>query len=163
MDELFRQIAWAANNGLYFLALAGSLVIPDICGALESSAGVASGAAYASWFDAQLGPIYSGYLDGDTCYKFRCSFLHQGTTQHPKGPYTRVMFMEPGGPVIHLSIIIDALAIDVRLFTLDVVQAAIAWQQAQVGTEPFDTNVRKFVTRYPSGLMPYVVGAPLIS
>jgi hypothetical protein len=33
MDELLVQIAVAANNGLYFLALTGALVIPDLCGA----------------------------------------------------------------------------------------------------------------------------------
>src|SRR5438034_5632217 len=43
LEELFGQIAVAAQNGLYWLALAGALVIPDLCGALDSEDGIARG------------------------------------------------------------------------------------------------------------------------
>ncbi len=165
MEELFKQIAAAAHTGLYFLALAGALIVPDVCGALESQGGEATGAIYRAWFDAHVAPMHPGFMDGDTCWKFRCSFLHQGTTQHPKGAYKRVMFVEPGGSsnVMHMGIIFDALVIDVREFCLEVVQAAITWQTAVVGTEPYETNIKNFVTRYPNGLPPYLVGPPVVS
>jgi len=166
MDELFRQIAWAAEDGLYFLALAGALVIPDICGALESPSGVAEGSAYKAWFDAHLAPLHGGIMDGDTCWKFRCSFLHQGTTQDPKGNYSRVMFVEPGATpnvAMHMDQMNDALVIDVRKFCREIVQAALTWQAGVTGTQPYETNIKNFVTRYPAGLWPYIGGVPVIS
>src|SRR5438874_2642451 len=49
MDEFFQQIAAAADHSLYFLALAGALMIPDICGALGSEDGIAHGHLYKAW------------------------------------------------------------------------------------------------------------------
>jgi len=164
MNALFQQIGVAAENGLYFLALAGALMIPDICGALESQDGTASGARYRAWFDQNVAAAQGGVMDGDTCYKFRCSLLHQGTTQHPKGQYTRILFVEPGpGPILHMNIMNDALNIDAREFCRDLVRAALLWRARVAGTEPYETNVRNFVTRYPNGLQPYIVGIPVIS
>jgi len=110
VNELFQQIAQAAENGLYFLALARALIVTDICGALEVPGGQASG---------------------------------------------RVMFIEPGAasPVqAHMNVLMDALNIDVRLFCLELVQAAMTWQATVTGTEPSETNAQKFVTRYGMGL-----------
>jgi hypothetical protein len=165
MEELLRQITWASNAGAYFIALLGALSVPDICGALDSPGGEATGQTYKDWFDAHVAPSCYGMMDGDDCYKFRCSLLHQGTTQHPKGGYARIIFVEPGasGNVFHMNVMNDALNIDVRLFCQDIVTAATAWQASVVGTEPYETNVRKFVTRYPNGLPPYIVGIPVIS
>jgi hypothetical protein len=39
MNELIAQIHEASNAGLYYLALLGALVLPDICGALDSEEG----------------------------------------------------------------------------------------------------------------------------
>jgi len=170
MDELLHQIAFAAENGIYFLSLAGALVIPDICGALEQPSGEATGNTYRAWFDQNVAPIHRGILDGDSCYRFRCSLLHQGTTQHPKSRYNRILFVEPGAltGVAHMNIFQmvpgeNVLEIDVRVFCLEMVQAALAWRDGITGTEPYETNVSRFVTRYPGGLAPYVVGIPIIS
>ena len=81
MDDFLNQVDLAANTaGLYFLALAGALVIPDICGALESPDGKTNGARYTAWFNTNVAPKYSAglvQLSGEDCYFFRCSFLHQ--------------------------------------------------------------------------------------
>jgi hypothetical protein len=165
LDELLRQIAWAAQKNLYFLALAGALIVPDICGSLERPDGEATGDSYMAWVDAQLAPIHSGTLDGATCWRFRCSLLHQGTTQHPRSRYSRVLFVEPGATtnVFHMNVMNGALNVDIRLFCLEMVQAAVRWKAAVAGTEPYETNVRNFVTRYPNGLAPYIRGVPVIS
>ena len=97
MDDFLDQVETAANMAqLYYLTLAGTLVIPDMCGALESADGEATGAKYIAWVDTWVVPAYwDGFLTGADCYRFRCSFLHQGRTQHPMGSY-RLMFLEPG-------------------------------------------------------------------
>lgn len=150
--------------------LAGALVIPDICGALESPNGETSGSIYMAWFDSHVAPIYSHggrppMLTGDNCYRFRCSFLHQGRTQHPRGGYNRILFVEPGAStnVFHMNVLGDALNIDVRLFCLEMVAAARNWLSTVSATLPYETNLSAFVRRYPTGLSPYIVGVPVIS
>ena len=75
--------------------------IPDVCGALESSSGESTGAAYVAWANRHL-------VKGDTVmtaadwYKLRCSILHQGSSlpTDPKGrmrsQYGSVSFVVPG-------------------------------------------------------------------
>jgi len=172
VDEFFTQVGIAANNGLYFLALAGALTIPDICGALESDNGWATGAKYAAWFDKHVASLHTpGWrsgepiLSGETCYQFRCSFLHQGTTHHLASNYSRIMFVECGATsnIFHMNVLNGALNIDVRLFCLEMVTAAQAWRGGVVGTELYETNLTKFVARYPQGLAPYYfAGVPVI-
>jgi len=166
VEELLNQISWAAEKGLYFLALAGALIIPDICGALEQNDGQASTRSYVEWFDRNLNRMPGGpNFDGESCYRFRCSLLHQGTTQHPKSRFKRVLFVEPGAisGVIHNIYGENALIIDVREFCLEMVRAAAQWKATVVGAEPYETNVLRFVTRYPTGLAPHIVGVPVIS
>ncbi|MGA2036505.1 MAG: hypothetical protein ABSH04_02855 [Acidimicrobiales bacterium] len=172
MNDYLDQVEAAANDSrFYYLALAGSLVIPDICGALESKDGGATGDRYKTWFDTHVAPrnvsyfTRKPYLTGEDCYRFRCSFLHQGRTQHPKSGYTRILFIEPGpNPIIgHMNIVNDALNIDVRLFCTEMVDSARQWLTGVVGTEPYETNLNAFVRRYPNGLAPYIGGMPVIS
>lgn len=104
-------------------------------------------------------------LSGQDCYRFRCSFLHQGTTQHSQSRYARILFVEPGTTtnVFHMNVINDALNIDVRLFCLDIVKGARRWVEQVTGTEPYETNLNASVRRYAKGLPPYIVGIPVIS
>jgi hypothetical protein len=87
------------------------------------------------------------------------------SAQHRKGTYSRILFIEPGAStnIFHMNVMEDALNIDVRLFCLELVEAAKTWQQSVMGTEPYETNVKRFVTRYPNGLTPYIGSVPVIS
>lgn len=171
MDDYLDQIEAAANDGrFYYLALTGALAVPDICGALESNDGEANGPRYKAWFDAHMATrhAYGGrppILTGEDCWRFRCSFLHQGSTQHPTSGYARILFIEPGatGNTFHMNVIGDALNIDVRFFCVEMVDSARRWLGGVVGTEPYQTNFDAFVHRYPVGLAPYIRGVPVIS
>jgi hypothetical protein len=171
MNDFLDQVEAGANTArLYYLALAGALVIPDICGALESADGSTNGAIYTAWFDTHVAPLHvwggrPPMLTGEDSYRFRCSFLHQGRTQHPKSGYSRIVFVEPGATtnVFHMNILNDALNIDVREFCLEMVGAARKWVASVAGTQPYESNLAAFVRRYPNGLAPYIVGAPVIS
>ncbi len=171
MDEFFKQVADAARSHLYFLALSGALVIPDMCAALESTDGETRGSRYIDWVDRNVAPRHIShwtgqpFLDGDSCYRFRCSLLHQGRTEHPKSRYSRIIFVEPGATKssFHMNVIDDVLNIDVYKFCMEMVDSAFIWRTSKMGTEPYETNVQRFVTRYPNGLAPYIVGLPVIS
>ena len=183
MLSLLGQIDQSLNSRFYYLALFASLAIPDIAGALEAPDGQAKDWRYKDWYEkwarprlkeqvkallAQRGvnhdPQVANPLTGDACYRFRCSLLHQGSTQHPKSPYSRIIFIEPGATtnVVHYGVMNDALCIDVPSFCREVVAGAELWLQSVKGTEPYETNKDRFVQRYDNGLSPYIVGVPVI-
>jgi hypothetical protein len=169
MRELLRQIEIALNANLYYLAIFGALALPDICGAIDSQDGEATGAKYRAWFDKYVATKYtfSGkqLLTGDDCYRFRCSLLHQGSSQHPRSSYSRVLFVEPTATtnVFHCNVLNGALNLDVRIFSLDLVVSAQSWLDDVENTQQFQTNYDKFMHRYSQGLAPYIVGVPVIS
>jgi len=181
--SILEQIDQALNSRSYYLALFASLAIPDIAGALEAPDGQANRERYKNWYEkwarprlkeqvkaqlAQRGvnydPQVENPLTGDACYRFRCSLLHQGSTQHPKSPYSRIIFIEPGAStnVIHYGVMNDALCIDVPSFCRELIAGAKLWLQSVEGTEPYEGNNNRFVRRYDNGLSPYIVGLPVI-
>jgi len=183
MHALVDQIAASLASRLYYLSLFTSLSVPDIAGALSSENGEASGQKYAAWYEtwvrprfrenaaARLSPALRGTvgglenpLDGDTCYQFRCSLLHQGSTQHPKSKVARIIFIEPGATsnVFHYGRLNDALLIDLPGFCSEVLQGAKLWLEAQENTETVQRNLQRFVQRHPQGLVPYIVGVPVV-
>lgn len=164
MDDLIQQVRAVNKASIYYVALFSALALPDICAALESADGQASKAKFIAWFDANVASRYGGTLDGETCYYFRCSMLHQGTTQHPKGRYSRIFFLEPagGGFVMHNNVFNNALNIDISIFCEDICQSAETWWRSAANNPTVQANRGKFVTRYAAGLAPYVRGFPVI-
>src|ERR1041385_2560782 len=97
MEDFLAQIRAANSANLYYMALFCTLTLPDICGSLEAPNGQAKHPLYTQWFDKYVAPKYYGFLDGETCYRFRCSMLHQGTSRphSQNGKYSRIIFLEP--------------------------------------------------------------------
>ncbi len=163
MLDVIQQVRAANGAGFYYVAVFSALALPDICAALESVNGEASKDKYIVWFNTHVAPQYRGFLDGETCYYFRCSMLHQGSTRHPRGRYSRIIFVEPGsGFVLHNNIMNDALNIDVRIFCEDLCEAAERWWHAASAQPNVQANLPRFVARHPRGLAPYIVGLPVI-
>lgn len=95
MDRIATAIEDAIDKKCFLPALALSLVIPDICAKYdypdiykkkaEYKGHKGQGAAYAKWYDeciakADIDPITgTGLIDGKSCWKLRCDFLHSGT------------------------------------------------------------------------------------
>ena len=128
MKYLLEQIRKALCVNLYYVSLFTSLAIPDICGAIGSANGKASDTKYKNWVDKYVAHKYFGMLTGEDCYYFRCSLLHQGSSQNPKSTYKRILFVEPSAStnVFHCNILNDALNIDVRIFCEDIILGAEA-------------------------------------
>lgn len=165
MRDFLAQIKKGLDANLYLLSLFSALSIPDICGAISSENGEASAEKYKTWFDKYIAPKYNNFLNGENCYYFRCSLLHQGSSQHNKSNYKRVLFVEPSATtnIFHNNIMNDALNIDVRIFCNDLVGGAEKWLGENENTDLYKKNYDKFMRRYPNGLPPYIVGVPVIS
>lgn len=165
MYDLIKQIRSASEARLYYVALFSALTLPDICGALESNDGQASKRKFIDWFDAHITPRYNSFIDGETCYYYRCSMLHQGSAQLSRGRYSRIIFVEPRQPgiVLHNNVINDALNIDVHIFCMDICEAAERWWQSAAEQANVAANLSRFIKRHPNGLPPYIVGLPVIT
>jgi hypothetical protein len=183
MKNFINQIEKSLDSRLYYLSLISTLTIPDIAGAMDSKDGRASRDKYIEWFEKYVRPRYidnmqdripdtlpitlpniESPLTGEACYKFRCSMLHQGSTQHPKSPYSRIIFIEPGATtnIIHYSQLKDALCIDLELFCKEVMAGCRIWLNDVEDTDLFRKNFNGFARRHPEGLSPYIKGAPVI-
>ncbi len=164
MRDLLDQVDKALQANLYYVALFVSLAIPDICGAIGSTSGQATKTKYVDWFDKYVGQRYSGFLTADDCWFFRCSLMHQGSSQHPKSMYSRILFVEPTATtgVFHCNVLNGALNIDVRIFCCDILSGALSWLQQHQGTAVYQRNYSRFMRRYPNGLAPYIVGVPVV-
>ena len=94
MDRIADAIEDAIEKRCFLPALALTLVIPDICAKYdypdiynkkaEYNGRKGQGAAYSKWYDENIGnydidPTTGiGLLDGRSCWKLRCEFLHSG-------------------------------------------------------------------------------------
>ncbi|MEK7624585.1 MAG: hypothetical protein AAB404_02620 [Patescibacteria group bacterium] len=165
MRGFLTQIKKGLDENLYLLSLFSALAIPDLCGAISSENGKASKEKYKAWFDNYVAPKYNSFLSGEDCYFFRCSLLHQGSSQHSKSDYKRVLFVEPSTTtsVFHNNIANGALNIDVGIFCNDLISGAKKWLSENEETALYKKNYDKFMRRYPNGLSPYIVGVPVIS
>jgi hypothetical protein len=84
MDEIIRQIRAASEAGLYFMALFGALVLPDMCAALASDNGSTSGPKYRAWLKTY---VPEEAADADLIWGVRCSLLHQGRAMPHGGAF----------------------------------------------------------------------------
>ncbi|PGU29604.1 hypothetical protein COD66_23150 [Bacillus cereus] len=162
MEDLFNEIERGLDAGVYHLSLGMALCIPDICAALQSDDGKASGRKYKEWYNKYVGDKLR--MSADDCYYFRCSFLHQGSTQHEKSKYKRIIFVEPNSNFFfHNNILNDALNIDVAQFCRDLTESARKWLEDVKADENFIRNYDNSFKRYPNGLSPYIGGIPVYS
>lgn len=76
MMDLVSAIERSLSTQNWYSALALSLMLPDICGALAGKP--YGGKQYVEWFDEYLLEKYQDSLSGKDCYALRCSFLHEG-------------------------------------------------------------------------------------
>ena len=183
MRTLIEQVERSMQPGLYYLSLFGALAIPDIAGALDSDDGQANGERYKAWYEEWVRPRFRGKLlekmppevrqyisglqnplTGEACYLFRCSLLHQGSSQHPKSPFSRIIFIEPGttSNVVHYGVLNDALCIDLNCFCIEVLSGARMWLDKVEKTERYKSNYDMFARRHSEGLKPYIVGVPVV-
>lgn len=168
MEDLLRQIDAAAGSRVYYLALIGSLTVPDVAGALSSPSGEASANMYRKWVRANL-PWWAQEGRDELLYQYRNTMLHQHSGQpDPRKKMPRLMFVEPNDSLhIHNSTVTSgessALIIDVRMFCREVTDAARSWQAATLTDATVLRNLVRSVRRHPGGLRPFIEGFPVIA
>lgn len=169
MEELLDELNKVAAAGFYSVALFTSLALPDICAALESEDGKATGPKYKAWFDRWMAPKYPTFppggatLNGETCWAYRCGLLHQGRAMHEKLGYARVLFLPPAGLTVHNSVFNGALVIDIPSFVNDISESIREWLGTVAGTENFERHYPNIMKRHKNGLAPYVQGIDVYS
>lgn len=165
MRDYLEQLNVAKQANLYYLSLAGALMVPDMAAAMDAEDGRTKPERYAAWFDQHAASHFYGLITGEDCYGLRCSMLHQGRLEPHKGSYSRVLFVEPNGSgnVLHCNVLNDALNIDVGVFVADIIASARAWLEHVERTELYGRNYGRTMQRYPAGLSPYIGGVPVIA
>lgn len=161
MEDVLDEVDRALQAGLFYLALAGALTVPDLCAVAETpELGVR--ARYERWWDEHLGQEYAQMAGGAVAYQLRCAVLHEGSYQLRSGGFSRVIFLEPGGSIQgHLNIVNDALWLDLPTLVRDILVAGRTWRSGV--TEEVESRLERHVRRHPNGLAPYIVGCPVIA
>jgi hypothetical protein len=164
VDELLRQIRKSVGLGLYFVALLGVLTVPDLCGALGSDDGKATGAKYKRWIRDNV-PKHSG--NADLIYGLRCSLLHQGSALPHGGTFPVALTVTATGGVHNLSTV-QADGSQVGWFHLpflveEFVSAAEAWLATFGETATVIRNTEKFARLRLEGLPPHATGTPVFA
>lgn len=157
MENLLTEIEKCIEIGLYQTALGMTLSIPDICAALESNNGEASGDKYRKWFDTYVTEEVG--ISSDDCYYFRCSFLHQRSTFHKKSSYSRIVFAEPtSSNTFHSIDLMGTFVIDLKTFCYEIINAARRWLDAVENDPNFIKNKINSFKKQDNGLLPLVGG-----
>jgi hypothetical protein len=86
LAAILNEIEKALEQKLYYLAIAVSLSIPDICARLELDKDEdpkQGGVLYCKWADTNIGERFTT-IEGRDLYRFRCGVLHAGNLEHKK-------------------------------------------------------------------------------
>jgi hypothetical protein len=162
VDELIRQIRAASAGGLYYLALFGALALPDICGALGSDNGRATGSKYKAWLRDN---VRAQANQADLIYGLRCSLIHQSSA-HPHGSQFPIAFAYPTAGQIHnISTVVNGDRVgwlSIPMFVDEVCTGAETWMAKFGNTNIVVRNYEKFARFRPDGLPPHASG-PIIA
>jgi hypothetical protein len=164
MEAITREIERALDAELYYLAVAVSLSLPDVCAGLQSQSGQTGPSKYRKWYDEWLAPQYPS-LTAHDAYGLRCGVLHQGRMGNPKmQQFSRVIFaVDPSAGIFHRNVIKDALQLDATVFCRDVLNAVSRWYAAKKNDPNVQANLPRLVQLREKGISPYLVGIRVIA
>lgn len=169
LEGILAEVERATAGRLWYLALAVTLSLPDICSLLLEPPAEAwsKRKKYAAWFDENLVGRFHLFT-GDDCYNLRGGVLHHGHFGHKDSRYDRVIFLPPGSPVsIHDAIMTPhgtaerILCMDVERFCADMVDAVRDWYAAKQHDPVVQGNIPRLVRMRP-GMPPWMIGIPVI-
>jgi hypothetical protein len=155
IEEILNQIQVGVQSKLRYISLFTAFSIPDIGGAIDSEDGKATGRKYIEWFDKYVSPKYFAwkkqYLNGEDCYNYRCSVLHQGSTNNIKSRYTNTIFMRTemknvaycGAFTLQSNTV---LCVDIDIFCENIVKAGWEWLEIVQETELYKRNSEKLIS-----------------
>jgi hypothetical protein len=169
VEDYFEQARTVTHTGHYYVGLAAALMIPDMCGAMETPPGMKPRKPqprYVAWFEKNMA-AYTSVMKGVDCWNLRNSIIHQGSAFPPKGGFDRYVFTTPGPNVFHCNRFAHGdhtvINLDLVIFVDDMVNAALTWHATAKTTIAYKANFPRFIQSYPGGLPPYIVGQLVIA
>lgn len=120
----FDEMDKCLRAGCYWALVHLIVIMPDICGALESEDGQATFEQYKQWAECHLA---GSILQPNEWYGLRCVLLHQGRTLGGGGRYQNYVFSAPLGKVVHENVPKGAVHLDVREMTKELQAAMDHW------------------------------------
>ena len=142
MKELIDSIKTALDNKNWYVALVSCLILPDICGKIEFPTLQSTSQRYVKWFNKYLLHKYTRnvgsertkhvFLSGEDCYAFRCSLVHEGTsditTQRVQQALTNFHFTIPNTRIhAHLNQFDSVLQLQVDCFCNEFIDGVNSW------------------------------------
>lgn len=160
LQEAFKiyldEIKSCLNHKCYFAMLHLIVVLPDICGALESVDGKAKMECYKDWCERYL---KNHRISSGEWYEIRCKLLHEGRTATSWGTssYKGFGFLHPGlkDGNAHGEVVDGFLHLDVREIADDMKNALDGWfkfledNPASEASKNVEANLRALVCETP--------------
>jgi hypothetical protein len=154
MKTLTDEIMNCLRARLWYAALVLTLMLPDVCAALESANGQSTSDRYKAWCDIWLKGKYVD-VSADDLYYLRCGVAHQARFSHHKLQYDRIFFTlrSATGFFAHMNIHKQALNLDLVMFCNDVIDSVEAWYAQHRDDRHVQGNLSHLVQYYPNGLL----------
>lgn len=143
MENMLIAIEQALSNENWYAALALTLMLPDICGKIQTPKSK-SKPRYISWYNTYLLEKYRVkgwdgladhvFLSGKDCYALRCAFLHAGNGNLRDHVVAEVLqrvhfhISDPAVPIkIHKMQANAVLQLDLEMFCGDFIATVREW------------------------------------
>lgn len=173
VETILEDIERALDVGAFYLAIAVSVSLPDICGALETEDGASHPNRYKDWFARYLADELE--LSAEDLLSMRHGILHQGHFGSQRN-LPRILFSGPGGKAeIHnIGYIIwpagspeappdQTLCLDTRTFCKTILKAVRRWRADSAENPNVQKNLPRLLRRRPEGLYPFIGDSEVIA
>ena len=138
------------------MALAMTVVLPDICASLSSEDGVTSPTRYKDWCKANLTGREFSYLTPDDLYSLRCGVVHNGRFGELKHTVERVIFLPPGDGAFINGKINGAYIYSIDAFCGLFTKAVHKWFESNRDDEIVCKNMPRLMQYRQGGMPPYL-------
>lgn len=157
MKPLTDEIMNCLRKQLWYAAVVLTLILPDVCAALESPDGRTSKNRYKAWYETWLRHKYD-MVRAEDLYLLRCGVAHQGKLRHPAMQYERIFFTlrSRSGFFAHKNRVDKALNLDLVMFCKDVIDSVEAWYSNKQNDLNVRMNLSHLVQYYPNGLLDFL-------
>jgi len=164
MKRFSNSIRMAVESENWYGALVTALIMPDVCGRLETP-DINSSQRYARWFNEWMGPNYGSavgasgrehtFLSGEDCYALRCSLLHQGGAnierQKARIALDNFHFITPVKAwMVHCNQVDNMLQLQVDIFCLQMADAVDSWSASVAENDEITQNMSQLLIIHDS-------------
>jgi hypothetical protein len=165
MESIYREVGLALDARLYYLAIAVTASIPDICASLEH--GKTGWKPYKAWFRENVAHRFR-FFNEHECYEIRCGVLHRGRSRGSKdghSAYAAFFFstMAGTGEMIVAHPGGGALSIDATHFCQTMIECAREWETKVAENAEVQANLANILRVRPEGFPPSIRGFPVIA